>query len=95
MINDIINDEKSSPTLNVSKQLCKIQSRSRDIVTNNGPREEAFWYSGRRIVLSNQEPVTMITNLNAQHNFQPGLLRRAGTGGSPGCRSHRRLEPWV
>ena len=45
VINDIINDEKNSPTLNVSKQLCRIQSRSRDVVTNNGSREEACWYS--------------------------------------------------
>ncbi len=45
VINDIINDEKNSPTLDVSKQLCRMQSRSRDIVIKNGSREEASWYS--------------------------------------------------
>jgi hypothetical protein len=45
VINDIINDEKNSPTLNVSKQLCRIQSRSRDIVIDNGSREETCLYS--------------------------------------------------
>ena len=35
VINDIINDEKNSPTLDVSKQLCRMQSRSRYIVINN------------------------------------------------------------
>ena len=47
VINYTINDEnsKNSPTLDVSKQLCRIQSRSRDIVTYNGFHEEACWDS--------------------------------------------------
>ncbi len=45
VINDIINDEKNSPTLDVLKYMCRMQSRSRDIVVNNGSREEASWYS--------------------------------------------------
>ena len=47
VINDTINDEnsKNSPTLDVSKQLCGIQPRLRDIVTCNGFHEEACWYS--------------------------------------------------
>ena len=47
VINYTINDEnsKNSPTLDVSKQLCRIQFRSRDIVTYNGFHEEACWDS--------------------------------------------------
>jgi hypothetical protein len=47
VINDTINDEssKNSPTFDVSKQLCGIQSRSRGIVTYNRFHEEACWYS--------------------------------------------------
>jgi hypothetical protein len=47
VINDTINDESStnSPTFDVSKQLCGIQSRSRGIVTYNRFHEEACWYS--------------------------------------------------
>ena len=41
VINDIINDEKNSPTLNVSIQLCRMQPRSRDVVTYNGYCEES------------------------------------------------------
>jgi hypothetical protein len=89
VINAIIHDEKNSQTLDVSKQLCRMQSRSRDIVIKNGSREEASWYSvvaeilyimEQTIfsVLSNQEPVNMVTN--AQHNFQRGLLSTMKNG---------------
>ena len=44
VINDIINDEKNFPTLHVSKQLCRMQPRSRDFVTYNGYHEEPSWH---------------------------------------------------
>ena len=45
VINDIINDEKNFPAFGVSKQFCKMQPRSRNVVINNRHHEESQWHS--------------------------------------------------
>jgi hypothetical protein len=76
VINYNINDEnsKNSPTLDVSKQLCRIQSGHVTSlhITDFMKRHVGILYMTELTISSNQEPVIMSTN--AQHNFRRGLL---------------------